>query len=760
MATRTISLRLLGQLTVVALLASLMTVGLATPALAATINVDINEDDDDDDGDCSLREAIESANDDNSANDDCEDGSGADVIRLDDENYEVDDGAFEVTEELEIEGQGINETEIDGNGNANTFVCDGTTTDATDRIFEVTDDSLELVDLTLENAVLEVTTGVANGGAILVTGTTDLTLDNVEVTENVACTSDDGFAAQGGGIAFLGEELTITESTLSNNSALVDGTSTGTDTRGGGLFQDGDLINVIDSTFNDNLAGPSTDDSQGGGVWTNADGEDIGNGFENSTISGNEAEDVGGGLYFDTTDNNDLRLHHVTVTDNEGGGVASDGTGTGSLFLKNTIVADQDSGADCFSVDPDDIESEDNNLDSDDSCDLDEGNDIEDSDDADLETLDDNDGPTETHLPEDSSDAIDAIDENDCDLDEDQRGVDRPQGDDDECDIGAVEVDQDAGGGGGGAVTGELNVTPESATNLLPADRTHTLSASFDESDLDTGDDDEVNFKVISGPNAEGGGDADFECTLLADRCTGVYTSDGNPGTDVICAWNDLDGDNDYSATGSTSDGGSCDSETVSGTNDNDFTDLVENDWVETDEPECDDDEDNDDDGDIDFPADDGCTSLDDDTENSDGLDTECNDGVDNDGDGDIDFPNDPGCVSLADNTEGSDVQEPDTIRVPSFISLRVNRDRGVFRGRVSSNRAGCRRNRIVVLKHVDPGPNTTVGRDATNRRGRYRVRVFNPRGRFYAVALRKVFAAANGDTIICVRDRSRRVRL
>ncbi|MCA9666157.1 MAG: DUF11 domain-containing protein [Myxococcales bacterium] len=103
--------------------------------------------------------------------------------------------------------------------------------------------------------------------------------------------------------------------------------------------------------------------------------------------------------------------------------------------------------------------------------------------------------------------------------------------------------------------------------------------------------------------------------------------------------------------------------------------------------PKCSDGIDNDNDGLIDFPADPGCSSPTDSTEDdpptpecSDGVDNdndglidaqdpgcsspfdtseggapECSDGIDNDGDGRVDFPNDTGCTSANDATEVSE---------------------------------------------------------------------------------------------------------
>lgn len=55
-----------------------------------------------------------------------------------------------------------------------------------------------------------------------------------------------------------------------------------------------------------------------------------------------------------------------------------------------------------------------------------------------LGPLQQNGGPTQTHEPGSGSVAIDAIDAADCVAENDQRGIERPQGT--HCDVGAVEV--------------------------------------------------------------------------------------------------------------------------------------------------------------------------------------------------------------------------------------------------------------------------------------------------------------------------------
>jgi hypothetical protein len=60
-------------------------------------------------------------------------------------------------------------------------------------------------------------------------------------------------------------------------------------------------------------------------------------------------------------------------------------------------------------------------------------------DDLKLGPLQDNGGPTMTHALGAGSAAIDHIPTVDCEVDEDQRGVSRPQGD--ACDVGAFELE-------------------------------------------------------------------------------------------------------------------------------------------------------------------------------------------------------------------------------------------------------------------------------------------------------------------------------
>src|ERR1041385_3292181 len=71
-------------------------------------------------------------------------------------------------------------------------------------------------------------------------------------------------------------------------------------------------------------------------------------------------------------------------------------------------------------------------------------------------------------------------------------------------------------------------------------------------------------------------------------------------------------------------------------------------------QPQCSEGIENDGDGLGDFPDDPGCTSTEDDSEDSPPA-PQCSDGRDNDGDGKIDWPDDPGCFAPQQDDETDD---------------------------------------------------------------------------------------------------------
>ncbi len=440
-------------------------------AAGTVINVDTTDDENNDDGDCSLREATESANTDTSV-DDCEAGTGPDTVMIPGGTYTFapeGDGDIAVTDDATFVGAGAATTIIDADG--------------IDRVFSVFADDEDLV---VEFDGLTITGGDVDGeGGGIAADSTTLTVRNSVVTGNEA--SDDG-----GGIDSDDSDssLTLVNSTVSNNIAgdegggfrqdnsdtqvtVTDSTITGNDARlGGGIHIDnGSVVTITGTTISDNTSTNRRVQAEsfqgfrgreqpgecfaGGGGYnqdSSGDGDGSSTSITNSTISGNTTDCEGGGLYLAT----DATLTNVTITDNGapvGGNVffASEdnrdvqffrgGSVSGELVLANTIVAAPRTGEDCATPAAAPV-SAGGNIDTDGTCNLDDASD-QTVDDAMLGALAANGGSTQTHLPAAGSPAIDlALDAN-CTGD-DQRDVTRPQDGDIDgtatCDVGAVEV--------------------------------------------------------------------------------------------------------------------------------------------------------------------------------------------------------------------------------------------------------------------------------------------------------------------------------
>ena len=95
----------------------------------------------------------------------------------------------------------------------------------------------------------------------------------------------------------------------------------------------------------------------------------------------------------------------------------------------------------------------------------------------------------------------------------------------------------------------------------------------------------------------------------------------------------------------------------------------------------------------------------------------------------------------------------PPPVIYPSTTTLKVNGNK--FTGKVKSRHANCRRGRSVLLKKEKPGKDKTVGKDRTNRRGRYSIKERNPNGTYYTVAKTKRFTTGAGGPVTCDSDRS-----
>ena len=328
---RSIRLTLVHIATLIALIGSGMYV---TPVQAAGIVVNTQEDQTTTNGFCSLREAIFNANNDAATFPDCATGSGVDIITF----------AGDYTITLQTRQLPIIATEmtIRGNGADKTIIqADASPNVATYRVFHVGfTGTLTLDQVSVRNGRCDGGCIVepSLGGGILNRGT--LTVTNSTLSGNSAraiynylgtvtisnSTFSDNTGVRGGAIYnFTPDQgtLTVNGSTFSGNSA----------SGGGGILNHGTLT-VTNSVFSGNSA-----TSSGGGIRTNAVISTVT--VTGSTFSGNSA-DLGGGIY--AFDDAVLTVANSSFSGNSaialGGGIyASKGiklTITDSTFTANT----------------------------------------------------------------------------------------------------------------------------------------------------------------------------------------------------------------------------------------------------------------------------------------------------------------------------------------------------------------------------------------------------------------------------------------
>lgn len=285
----------------------LITTAFIPITFAATIHVNTTHDELNNDGDCSLREAIQSANKDTSI-DTCVAGSGADeivftssgeaqVFKLEIQGRDEDQAAsgdLDITDDLTITGNGAKQTIIDGN--------------QIDRVLQlITPINVFLNSLTIRHGRSD----SRSGGGVLTSSGSVLTINNSLIVDNVAP------AGAGGGIDNSSGKLTIINTTIANNTARL----------GGGIFNSGKgerAMTIMNSTISGNNAS-----SQGAGIFEDGTGARI----INTSIINNIGN---GGICFDTSD---TTITNSTIVGNSKGNICHAAGGVATL--QNTIVGKQ-----------------------------------------------------------------------------------------------------------------------------------------------------------------------------------------------------------------------------------------------------------------------------------------------------------------------------------------------------------------------------------------------------------------------------------
>jgi hypothetical protein len=252
----------------------------------------------------------------------CIAGAGADTITLPSGTYTLiiqvadeDAGAtgdLDVTDDLTINGSGAGMTIIEA--------CSGASCTGVDRVFHVLGGTVSIAGVTIRNGdAANASPFLGSGGGIFSAAGSAVTLTDSTVSGNSA-------TGGGGGIRNAGT-MTVTDSTVSGNSAIAGSSA-------GGISNNGTLT-LTDSTVSGNMA-PTT-----GGI-TNLGTLML----TESTVSGNTATNFGGAGIFNTGTGT-ATITRSTISGNTavgsgGGGIVNVGT----LSLANSTVSGNSSNLD------------------------------------------------------------------------------------------------------------------------------------------------------------------------------------------------------------------------------------------------------------------------------------------------------------------------------------------------------------------------------------------------------------------------------
>jgi hypothetical protein len=108
----------------------------------------------------------------------------------------------------------------------------------------------------------------------------------------------------------------------------------------------------------------------------------------------------------------------------------------------------------------------------------------------------------------------------------------------------------------------------------------------------------------------------------------------------------------------------------------------------------------------------------------------------------------------LAAPAASAGVDKHNTVKIDSRVTWARSPDKPTFIGSVRSSKHACRVRRLVKVFERTPGRDHLIGKDRSNRRGKWRVIKSLP-GFFYAKALRREVSIA-GTTFVCRADRTR----
>ena len=261
--------------------------------------------------------------------------------------------------------------------------------------------------VTITNSMISENTGRNSSGGIYISFHGDMTINNTVISDN----ESDGIKSYEGG------HLVINNSTIKDNeeSGIEIGHNSGD-------------VDINNSTISGNAGAGG-----GGGISCSSLNSQVT--INNSTLSNNSAVNYGGGIEIN---GGNMVINNSTIYSNSsmfGSGIYR-WSGSSTLTVTSSIIADNNN-EDCYGQ----INSIGNNIASDASCNFSSSGDMNNTNPL-LGPLQDNGGPTLTHLPRTGSPAIDAGNSLYCTA-TDQRGVLRPQDGDVDgnsiCDVGSVE---------------------------------------------------------------------------------------------------------------------------------------------------------------------------------------------------------------------------------------------------------------------------------------------------------------------------------